>query len=299
MKLLTVLPALLFISNTACAAIPKTEKHGEAFTNTNSENPKEIIFIHGMFMTPKSFVNWERKFSQSGYKVSSPPWPLHDGSVENLRRAEHFDALGKLDLDAVVDSYRKILKMKNPKPILIGHSMGGLVAQILLSEGLAQAAIVLHSAPVKGAVALSWSFIKSNWGSINPAAKKDSPIELSFKQFAYGFVNAQERDVQEQVYRDFYVPESRRVGKGPTTDAAKIDAQKERGPLLIIAGGKDHMVPANVNYKNFNFYKNTPGYTEFELYEDRDHWTAGAAGWEIVADQVEAWINERFIRNSQ
>ncbi len=290
---LSSLLGLLFLAS-SCASAPPSAKSGDQFARASGSNPKEIIFIHGMFMTPKSWVHWEKYFQERGYKVSSPAWPLHEGTVESLRAPEKHEELGRLELAHVVEHYRELLKGKPTKPILIGHSMGGLIAQILLAEGLAQAAVGVHSAPPKGVFTLSWSFLKSNWPAVNPFASSDRPIEMDFDSFSYAFANAQSPEEKARAYNEFYVPESRRVGKGPTLDVARIDASKPRGPLLLLAGSADHIIPAKLNYKNFGMYDETPGYTEFALLEGRDHWTVGAPGWDKVVAQVDQWLKARF-----
>lgn len=277
-----------------CASIPPSGVTGLQYGQLKSVNPKEIIFIHGMFLTAKGWNQWEDRFSEAGYKVSSPAWPLHEGSVDEQRQASKQDALGKLEFTQVLDYYRKLLKSKSVKPILIGHSMGGLISQILLSEGLAQVAIAIDSAPPNGMIVLKWSFIKSNWGVASPFANNEEPINLDVDQFSYAFLNAQDPSTRQKIYDEYYVPESRQVGKGPTLEAGEINPIGSRGPLLIIAGGEDHIIPAKLNLKNFKMYEKSPSYTEFRLFEGRDHWTLAGPGWEKVADQVDRWIKDRF-----
>src|SRR5262249_34959702 len=157
------------ISTTANASLPMEARMGRASESNSLEdgNPREIVFIHGMFVTPKCWEAWETYFRNRGYQVSSPAWPLHDHPIESLRdrSSEEFRQLGQLTLGEVIESYRRILRAKATKPILIGHSMGGLIAQILLSEGLGAAAVAIDSAPPEGIFVLKWSFLRSNWGA--------------------------------------------------------------------------------------------------------------------------------------
>lgn len=274
--------------------------HDEIGSNYNAQkpiNPKQIVFIHGMFMTPKAWDAWAARFAAEGYDVSAPAWPIHDGSLDQLRSESSFGALGKLQLADVISKYRTLLIGMKIKPILIGHSMGGLVAQILLSEGLGSAAIAIDSAPPKGIINLSFPSVISNWGALNPFANLDSPIQMSLESFSYSFANAQSPDDQQRLYREFYVPESRRVGRGPLTRVARIDFSKPRGPLLIIAGGKDHTIPADLNYDNFKAYLKTPAHTVFQMFPERDHSTTVSPGWEAVADRIRNWIEFEFLEN--
>jgi pimeloyl-ACP methyl ester carboxylesterase len=286
--------ALLGLAAPAMASLPARQVSGGAYASSSVGNPRSIVFIHGMFVTPKSWDGWVKRFQAQGYAVAAPAWPLHEGPVESLRSPEQLEKLGSLELADVVDHYRGILKSYPAKPIVIGHSMGGLVAQLLLTEGLAEAAVAIDSAPPKGVFALSASFLKSNWGAINPLADKDEPIQHSLKSFSYAFLNAQDEAARAGIYASSYVPESRRVGAGPTKKVARIDFSASRGPLLLVAGGADHIIPAKLNYKNFRKYGKTPGYTEFVLFDGRDHWTIAGPGWEQVADEVASWLGKRF-----
>ena len=255
-----------------------------------TKNPREIIFIHGMFLTPSCWNDWAAYFVAEGYSVAAPPWPLHEGTTHDLRQPEKLAALGKLEFHQVLGYYRELLKKKATKPILIGHSMGGLIAEILLAEGLADSAVAIDPAPMKGVISLKYSFLKSNWPAINPFAKSDKPIEMSEKDFAYAFANAQSEQEQNRLYNEYYVPESRRVGQAPTTDIAKIDAKIPRGPLLILGGSEDHVIPASLTLKIFDYYKNSPSYTEYRELAGRDHSTILSAGWRDVAAGVGGWL---------
>jgi len=286
--------SLCFTCLSACGTVPAHDESGQQYDKSEKKKAPEVIFIHGMFVTSKCWEGWVQSFQKAGYKVSAPAWPLHDGRVEDLRQPSRFEELAKLELSDVLESYRKIIKTKSAKPILIGHSMGGLVAQILLAEGLAEAAIVLDSAPPHGVFGISWSSLKSNWGIINPFASSWQPVEKDFDGFSYAFTSEQTREVQESAYRDYYVPESRRVGNAPLGAAGDVKMKEARGPLLLFAGGKDHIIPAKLSYDNFKFYKKTPGYTEFILFPERDHWTLHGKGWEQVADTALSWIKKRY-----
>lgn len=170
--------------------------------------------------------------------------------------------------------------------------MGGLIAQILLSEGLASAAVAIDSAPPKGVFVLSYSFLKANWPSLNPFADINEPIHLTLEEFSYAFTNQQTSLGQIQAYENFYVPESRRVGRAPLTDEARINRFQARGPLLLVAGGEDHIIPARLNYANFEFYKEarTENYTEFIMLEGKDHWGIAGRRWEEVARSIKVWL---------
>jgi pimeloyl-ACP methyl ester carboxylesterase len=273
-----------------CGVMLPREDHVSGPAVAPKVSATEVVFIHGMFVTPASWDGWLPVFEKAGFKVSAPAWPLHDVPVSRAQTPEHLKELGQLELAQVVDYYRTLLMDKPVKPIAVGHSMGGLVAQILLQEGLVQAAVAIDSAPPKGVLHLSWPFIKSNWGVINPLADLDAPIVLSLDQFAYAFAGQQTAQARQLAYASQVVPESRRIGKGPTLDIATVDAGKARGPLLLIAGGEDHIILAALNFKNFELYRKTPARTDFRLFEGRDHWLIAGPGWEEVAQFTLNWV---------
>ena len=286
---------------TACTSRrPNADGHDQIANLTGHSRmpaayPQKVIFIHGMFMTPVSWNQWVAKFKTAGYEVAAPAWPLHDESVAELRKPEKLAALGKLTFNEVLNHYREIVKKEPVKPILVGHSMGGLIAQILLSEGLGSAAIAIDSAPPKGVSVVSLSFIRSNSGVLNFLANSDSPLQLTQSDFSYAFAPAQSPEQQKSLYETYYVPESRHVGRAPLGADAKVDASKARGPLLIIAGQKDHIIPSKLNYENFKFYGKAQGVTDFQEFEGRDHSTVLSPGWEKVADYTLDWLKKQTV----
>ncbi len=251
---------------------------------------KTVVFVHGMFMTPLCWEKWEAHFQAKGYKTLAPAWPLHDTPIEQQRTSHPNPTLGELTLDAVLAHYRQILKGLDEKPILVGHSMGGLIVQILLLEGLGAAGIAIDSAPPNGVISLKYSFLKSNWPVLRPSAKVSEPFYPTRKDFDYSFANCIPSADQQAAYERFTVPESRRVGKGPTTDTAKINFSKARPPLLLIAGSLDHIIPASLNRSNYDKYERSPSITDFREFEGRCHIIISQSGWEEVADYVHDWI---------
>ena len=170
--------------------------------------------------------------------------------------------------------------------------MGGLIVQILLSEGLGAAGIAIDSAPPKGVISLKYSFLKSNWPVLSPSAKVSEPFYPTRQNFDYSFSNCVPNAEQQAAYERFAVPESRRVGKGPTTDAAKINFSTARPPLLLVAGSLDHIIPASLNRSNYDKYERSPSITDFREFEGRCHFIIGQNGWEEVADYVLDWIGK-------
>jgi pimeloyl-ACP methyl ester carboxylesterase len=249
--------------------------------------------IHGMFMTPGCYDGWKRRFEERGYRVITPAWPLHGRPPADMRRAHPEAALGALTLDEVVAEYERVVRALDEPPILVGHSMGGLIVQVLLSRGLGAAGVAIDSAPAKGVISFKWSFLKSNWPVISPTAPKDEPYLPTLEEFRYAFANTLSDSELRAAYDAQVVPESRRVGNAPTTPIAAIDFDRARPPLLFIAGGADHIIPASLNWSNYSRYDRSPGLIEFREFPGRSHYTLAQAGWEEVADFVLQWITEQ------
>lgn len=287
---LSALSLALLALSPACSTPSEIQSPRTAAT-TKIGPSKTVVFVHGMYFTPISWQAWESYFQSKGYKTLAPAWPGHEKPVEEQRRAHPDKVLAALTLEQIVDTYRNVLRgLGGEKPIVVGHSMGGLVVQLLLQEGLASAGIAIDSAPPKGVLSLRYSFLKSNWPAIQPGANIDEPVLLSQQDFAYAFVNCLNAAEQGSVYERFAVPESRRVGKAPTTDAAKVDFTRARPPLLMIAGSDDHIIPISLVRSQYGRYSASPSITDFKEFQGRCHFIVGQPGWEEVADYVLGWI---------
>jgi pimeloyl-ACP methyl ester carboxylesterase len=282
LKILTLVIFVLYCGNT----VPLKQKIEQPLKS------KTIIFIHGMFMTPASWIKWEEYFKSKGYKTFAPAWPIgHTGSASELRKKHPDKELGKLDLETVAKHYETIIKEQKEKPILIGHSMGGLVVQLLMQKNLAEAGIAVNSAPPKGIISLKWSFLKSNWAVISPFANKEEPYLMDQEAFNYAFVHTLPETEQKAVYESNVVPESRLVGNGPDSEQGKVDFTKKKEPLLFIAGAEDRIIPSSLNEQNFKAYTINSSPTTFKEFPSRTHYIIGQKGYEEITDFILNWLN--------
>lgn len=246
-----------------------------------------VVFVHGMFMTPASWDRWRAWFEERGYETRAPSWPGRDGEPSALR-ASPDPVLRELSLGDVIETVRAaVAELGDREHVLIGHSMGGLVVQKLLHDGKARAGVAIDSAPPKGVNALSWSFLRSNFPALLPTK---APIVLTVDQFKYAFAHTLPDDEVRSIYETFVVPESRVVGKGPTTDAGAIDFGAERPPLLLVAGEEDHIIPAALVRATAKKYDGGPAKTDLLAFPGRVHWIVGQDGWEEVAKTCLDWI---------
>ncbi|MCJ7797835.1 MAG: alpha/beta hydrolase [Thermoleophilia bacterium] len=252
---------------------------------------KTIVFVHGMYMNPLCWEQWVEYYQAKGYTCVAPAWPGRDHPVDALRKRHPDAQLGALTLGNVIEKFTDTIKALGEKPILIGHSMGGLVVQLLLQKDLAAAGVAIDSAPPRGVFTTKWSFIKSNWPHINPFVSQSAPIEMTFERFQYTFVNTFPLVEQEVAYERYVVPESRRVPRESLT--ARVDFKKPHSPLLLIAGSADNIIPASLNKSNHAKYKKSPSVADFKEFAARTHFIIGQKGWEEVADFVFAWLNDK------
>ena len=249
---------------------------------------RTILFIHGMYMTPLCWEHWEEYFQAQGYRCHAPGWPGRKETAENLRRKHPDMALGQLRLSDVIEGYELAARCLDETPIVVGHSMGGLIAQLLLQRGLAAAAVAIHSAPPLGVFSTRWSFLRANWPHITPFHIPGSPAALTFPQFQYAFANGLPLTQQLDAYDRLVVPESRQI----PFDAlfTRIKFGKPHEPLLFITGGADRLTPASLNRSNCNRYRHAGSITAIREFTGRTHLTLRQKGWEEVAASVDHWL---------
>jgi pimeloyl-ACP methyl ester carboxylesterase len=243
---------------------------------------KSIVFVHGLFVNPYFWQNWQQFFEAHGFACYAPAYPFHEGRPADLR-VNPDPRLGKLHLKDVVahTAYKQ--------PILIGHSMGGLIVQQLINMNQGAAGVCITSAPPKGVMALSWSLIKANLPVVNPF-KGNSIFHGSKNWFHYSIANTLTREAGDAAYEAGVVPESRNIPRSSTGKEGIVDFKKPHTPLLFIGAGKDHIVPITLNRKNSNAYQHAGSRVAFKEYMDRSHFICNEAGWEQVAGDVYEWI---------
>ncbi|MGZ3442117.1 MAG: alpha/beta hydrolase [Polyangia bacterium] len=244
-----------------------------------------VIFIHGMFVTPLCWSGWIDRFNARGILCEAPPWPRHDAPPAELRARHPDAALGKLTLDALFAHFEAIVKQQPSPPVLVGHSMGGLIVQTLINRGLGARGVAIDSAPPKGVTVLRWSMLRSNF----PIFFGSAPVLLTEKQWRYAFDNTSTPDEAHAHYEKQLVPESKLVGRGAL--GAKIEWDRAHAPLLLVAGGADHIIPAAVNRANRDKYAHAESRVDFKEFEGRTHYTIlDGKGWEEVCDFVGDWV---------
>lgn len=254
---------------------------------------KTIVFITGAFVSHHGWKAWQNYFESKGYKTIAPVWPHKDGTAEELRNRQPNDtALAELTMTELVDHYAGIIKALPEKPILIGHSLGGMLTQILLNRDLAQAGIAIHPAPPLGVFPYEFSFLKAGWKVLGLFTSLKKTYLMSFKDWQYAFVNGMSPEEQRKAYEENTIPESKTVARGALTKATKIDYEKPHAPLLITSGDIDTIIPAHLNYRNYRKYKQNGSVLDYKEFKGRNHFVVGLPTWKEDADYILEWINK-------
>jgi alpha-beta hydrolase superfamily lysophospholipase len=266
-------------------------------SDRDASAPNTIVLIHGLWMTALSWEHWVKHYSDKGYRVIARSWPGMEGDIDQLRRDP--SAVATLGVTEVVDHYESIIRELDRPPIIMGHSFGGLMTQILLDRGLGAAGVAIDSAPVKGILVLPWSSIRVALPALSNPANNHRASSLTADQFHYAFTNTLSDEESERIFERYAVPgpdhmlfQASLANFNPHAATTVNFANDTRAPLLLIAGGRDHIAPASVTKANYKLYSKSKAVTEYKEYPDRSHFTVGQPGWEQVADFALEWSVE-------
>ena len=252
--------------------------------------PVSILFITGAFVSNVCWDDWKTYFESHGFSTLAPPWPHKSASAEEQRNNHPDPAIASNRLAALTDYYAAIIKELPGKPVLVGHSIGGLLVQLLLQRGLGRSGVAIHSVAPQGVFTLKLSFLKAGWGALGFFTSTATPYLMSFKQWKHAFTNGMTCEEQKAAYYRLAIPESKLVVRDTITAAAKIDFDNPHAPLLFVSGSTDHTIPASLNYSNYKKYKNSNSITEYQEFTGRNHFVLGQSTWKENADYILAWI---------
>ncbi len=263
-----------------------------------SETPNTIILIHGLWMTPRSWEKWVDRYTSRGYRVLAPAYPGLEVEVEALR--EDPSPIAAVTVPETVAHLEAIIGELDSPPIIMGHSFGGALTQILLDHGFGAAGVAIHSVPTEGVHTLPLSQIKATFPVLDNPANRHRAVGFTPKQFHYAFTNTLSEEESAEVYERYHVAAPGAWVWGgvlanftPGHQETWVDYDNaDRAPLLFIAGGEDHIMPAAVNKSNAKKYGKSAAITEVEEFPGRSHFTVGQDGWEDVADFALTWATE-------
>ena len=258
----------------------------------NTAHP--IVLIHGLWLNALSWEHWVERYQQRGYQVIARSWPGVEGEIADLRHDP--SAMEDVGIQEVVDHYAKIIGELDAPPIIIGHSFGGLVTQILLDDGLGVAGVSLDSAPIKGVYRLPWSTLRSGFPALKRPGNRHKAVMLTQDEFHYAFTNTMSDAESQAAYDRYAVPGPGRplfqaafANFNPHA-ASRVDVHNDnRAPLLIIAGGEDHVSPPSINRSIAKLQHKSKAITAYQEFPGRSHFLLGQPGWEEVADFALAW----------
>lgn len=257
---------------------------------------QQIVFVHGMFQNPKSWGNWVQFFEGRGFECIAPAWPLHEGEPAALRTNPP-DGLGELNLKDILASIEQVVRGLNA-PIIIGHSVGGIVTQIMLNRGLIAAGVAISPVAPNAMVDLDWGFLKNSATIANPL-KGNEPVYMDAKTFHDAFANTLSEADASAAFEQYATHDSRNVLRSCLGPDGHVDFDKAHGPLLLIGGEKDQIIPAHLVKKNFQAYEESAGVVNHREFSGRSHYICGEPGWEEVALHVADWLEANVPRTSE
>lgn len=260
--------------------------------------PDTVVLVHGLWVTPRSWEHWVAHYEAKGMKVLAPAYPGFDIEVEALRESP--DVIATLTVPETVDHLARVVESVATPPIIIGHSFGGTLTQLLLARGLGAAGVVVNSAPTEGVRVSPPSQARSLFPALKNPAVRHRAFGFTPKQWHYAFANTLSEEDSQAAYDRYAIaaPGNWVWAYGlianfkPGHQETWVDYDADRAPLLFIAGGSDHIMPPSVNKSNAKHYKKSPAVTDYHEFPGRDHWTCAAPGWEAVADHALAWALE-------
>jgi pimeloyl-ACP methyl ester carboxylesterase len=254
---------------------------------------RNIVLIHGLFLTWSSWEKWVDRYTARGFHVLSPGWPGLEGSVEELRGDPM--PLTKLNIKVVVDYFDDMIRKLDSPPIIMGHSFGGLFAQILAYRGLGSAVVGIDPGAPAGVLELPFSTLKAGAPVLANPLNIGKATMLTPEQFQYAFTNTISVEESRELYDRYAIPCANRIlfegafENFTLHSPARINVEDDRPPILLIAGGADHLVTTHYTKSNFNLISKSPAITAFKEFPGRPHFTGAVDGWEDVADYALDW----------
>jgi alpha-beta hydrolase superfamily lysophospholipase len=254
-----------------------------------------VLFVHGLWLHATSWEPWVELFRAEGYAPANPGWPGFPETVEDARA--HPEKLAGVGVQEVTDHYAGMARGLATPPIVIGHSFGGLVVQKLLGQGDAAAAVAIDAAAIKGVLALPLSTVHSAFPALRNPFSVRGTVPLDQGQFRYRFGNAVSEEESRDLHERWHIPAPGRplwqgafANLNPRSPLKVDTGNAERGPLLLTAGGRDHIIPPVITRSTHKKYRDSAAVTDIHEFPDRGHSLAADSGWRDVADHVLGWL---------
>jgi non-heme chloroperoxidase len=285
-------------TSTTVAPTGITEGEREQIKRANATTATPVVFIHGLWLLPSSWDNWSALFEEAGYVALTPDWPDDPETIE-AARAEP-EVLANKTLKQVADHTTQVVNALDKKPAIIGHSTGGLLAEMLAGRGLSAVTVAIDPGVFRGVLPLPLSVLRGVGPLLVDPRTRGRAITLTFDQFRYGWTNALDEEEAMELYDKFHVAGSGislvqmgLANVNPWTES-KVDTKNpDRGPLLIIDGEADHTVPWAIAKAAYDRQKGNPGVTEIVKMANRGHSLTIDHGWREVAETALTFV-KRF-----
>jgi len=269
---------------------PLSDRELAEVAAANTSGARPVVFVHGLWLLPSSWDPWRTHFEERGFATLAPDWPDDPATLDEARANPEVFA-GK-SVGMVAGHIAEVIGRLDRKPVVIGHSFGGLLAQKLAGMGITSGSVAIDPAPSRGVLPLPLSALRASFPVLGNPLNYRRAVLLTFEQFRYGFANAVPETEARVLYDTFHVPAPGRplfqaatANVNPRTEASADARNPDRGPLLVISGGKDNIVPwalANAAYKRQQKQSSAP--TEILEIEGRGHSLVIDKGWPEVAD---------------
>ena len=259
-------------------------------------SPVPVVFIHGLWIHSDAWQPWLDLYRSAGYEPLAPGWPGDAATVDATRKNP--DALAGHGIDDITSGYLNVISRLPAKPVVVGHSFGGLIAQKLLAQGAAAAAVAIDPGQIRGVKPVPLAQIRSGLPVLSKPGNKKRAVSLTEKQFRYGFGNAIPAQESAELFDRYAIPgpgrplfEASSANFSKSSPAAVDTRKRYRGPLLIIGGGQDHTVPEKVAKAAFKLYAGSGAVTDYRAFPDRGHSLVLDHGWREVAESTLFWLS--------
>ena len=275
-----------------------TEHEATQVERANASGAIPVVFVHGLWLLPSSWDRWVTLFEEAGYVGLTPGWPDDPETVAEAR--EHPEVFAGKGIGEIADYEEAIIRRLDRKPVIIGHSFGGLLTMILAGRGLASASVAISPAPFRGVLPLPISALRTASVALRNPANWNRAVPLTYEQFRYSFANKVGEDEAKELYLGYSVPASGEAlfqaaaaNINPWSEASVDSENPERGPMLIVSADSDHAVPWAIADASYKKQKRNTGVTEIVKMPGRGHALTIDRGWREVAETALAFI-KRF-----
>jgi len=266
-----------------------TDRETSEVARANQSGKQPVVLIHGLWLLASSWDSWADLFEQAGYAAVKPGWPDDPETVADARAQP--DAFARKGVGQVADHMETVIRRLTRKPAVIGHSFGGVLAQIVAGRGLAAVSVAVDPAPFRGVLPLPFSALRAASPALSNPANVNRAVSLSSAQFRFAFANAVDADEAKNLYEKYAVPapgkplfQAAFANINPRTEVRVDTMNPDRGPMLLISGDRDNTVPWAIVNASYKLQKRNPGTTEVARIPNRGHSLTIDSGWQEVAN---------------